>query len=115
MTPTQLKPIEAALEKRGYKKWTTRRIDNETYMWAKSFGVRENEHGEREIDYQVCFRVFDWREHGYEEIWITATMLPANTDNRLQCDYSLHVEIPDIDSCERMMKDFYRIAIGYLK
>lgn len=116
MTSTQLTKLEAELERRGYKKWTTCLIGREDYDWVKQFGVHPDEDGDRVCDYQIAFRVYDWRKckdlnmPKQSEIGVTVTMIPINLDHRLDFDYSLQTEVPDVSLCEAMMKDLYETA-----
>lgn len=61
MTPQQTQHLESALEKRGYKLYTNCLVSNETRAWFKSFGVHTDEYGNRDNDYQIAFRIYDWR------------------------------------------------------
>ncbi len=121
MTLKQLKQLESNLEKRGYKKWTTRLVNREDYAWVKSFGIHSDKDGDMTNDYQIFFRVFCWQDkRGYinpsdqGEVWITVTMIPTELNNRLDCDYSLQIDVPDIDLCEAMMKEFFETAKQYI-
>lgn len=122
MTPKQLKSLEVELEKRGYKKWTQCLVGREDFAWAKSFGVHEDKYGDTTNDYQLFFRFTDWRgkyDHFNppkgSEVWLTVTMIPTELDNRLDCDYSLQVDTPDVDMCEAMMNEFFETAKRYIK
>lgn len=91
-------------------------------MWAKSFGIHKDKYGDRAIDYQIFFRFTDWRNkypcfkpHKGSEVWVTVTMTPDISETRLDCDWSMQIEVPDIDICENMMKEFYNTSKKYLK
>ena len=63
MTAEQLKTIEAELQKRGYKKWTTALTSSEDWAWFKTFGKKQDEDGEVTYGYQIAFRVWDDSEY----------------------------------------------------
>lgn len=121
MTPTQLNNLEAKLEKRGYKKWTKFLVGHENFMWAKSFGVHKDKCGEDECNYQIAFRVYDLRKYqnlnalDEAQIGLTVTMIGSSFNNRLDVDYSMQLDAPDVEMCERMMDNFYETAKKYLK
>lgn len=56
MTAEQLKTIEAELQKRGYKKWTTALTSSEDWAWFKTFGKKQDEDGKVTYGYQIAFR-----------------------------------------------------------
>lgn len=80
MTAEQLKTIEAELQKRGYKKWTTALTSSEDWAWFKTFGKKQDENGEVTHGYQITFRVWDGskypgcpKEHPYGfDFWTSA-------------------------------------------
>lgn len=120
MTPTELQKLEAALEKRDYRKWTNCLIGKEDYAWFKSFGEHLDKYGDRDNDYQIAFRIYDWIKNYPQyarpeesSIGVTVTMIPSNLDNRVDCDYSLQLAVPDIDLCERMFKDMFEVIKKY--
>lgn len=121
MTSLELKNLEAELIKRGYKKWTTCLVGREDYAWFKSFNEHKDNDGDTTCDYQIAFRIYDFRSR-YDTfsqsersgIWVTVTMVPTNLDNRLDCDYSLRVDVPDVETCEKMMAEFYVVAKKYI-
>lgn len=124
MTPTQLKTLEAELQKRGYKKWTHSLVGRENHAWIKSFGIHKDKYGDTTNDYQIFFRIFDWRKRpnfspeafpSGSEIWITVTMIPTELDNRLDCDYSMQLDVPGIDVCEAMMAEVFEVAKKWIK
>lgn len=122
MTSKQLEKLEADLQKRGYKKWTTCLVGREDYDWFKSFGEHKDEDGDTTCDYQIAFRIFQWcrkYDNFYppkgSEVWLTVTMIPTTFDNRLDCDYSLQIDVPDIDMCEDMMRKLFEAAKPFLK
>ncbi len=119
MTPEQLKKLETELEKRGYKRWSMWLVGSEDYAWFKSFDVNLTEDGDRECDYQIAFRVWDWRKydtpntHPESEIGLTITMILPNHGGRFDCDYSLQGAVPNVDMCEAMMKELSETAKKY--
>lgn len=120
MTLSQLNHLEADLEKRGYKKWTNYLIGKEDYAWFKSFGVHTDKNGDSDNDYQIAFRVWNCENHyaGHDfypnaKIWITVTMLPSNLNDRIDVDYSLQLDIPDISMCERMFEEMFGVVKKY--
>lgn len=119
MTPDQLKQLDAALEQRGYSKFKTCLLGKEDYAWFKSFGLHKDEYGDTEADYQISFQIFDWRGKEINPpeqsmIWLTVSMIPCNLPDSIQCDYSLQLDVPEIDLAERMMADFYETAKRHL-
>lgn len=120
MTPTQATRLEADLKRRGYKLYTNCLIGREDRAWFKSFGVHLDEYGDRDNDYQIAFRIWECENHynGHDfhpnaKIWITVTMIPSNLDNRIDLDYSLQLDVPDIDLCEKMMQEVYEVTKKY--
>lgn len=120
MTPTQLTDLEARLTERGYKKWTKCLVGREDYAYFKSFGLHKDKYGNEECDYQMVFRAYDHRKRyphftptEESEIWLTVTMLLSTDANRLDCDYSLQLDVPDIDMCEKMFAEIFETAKKY--
>ena len=52
MTEKEVEKIEAELQKRGYKKWTTALTSSEDWAWFKTFGKKQDEDGEVTYGYQ---------------------------------------------------------------
>lgn len=123
MTEKQLETLESDLARHGYKKWTTCLHGREDYDWRKTFGKHEDADGETTCDYEIIFCIYKWCGK-YPDIfnppepsvvWLTVAMFIPNLNNRLDCDYSLQIDVPDIDMCEAMMKEFFETAKRYLK
>lgn len=119
MTEKELKRIEADLEKRGYRKYTTALTSTESYAWFKSFDKEKDEDGFVISGYQVTFRVWDWRPYqsrdknmppyGFD-FWTSL----LGTDSRV--DLSANWEpICDIDTFERMAAEFNQMVRKYVK
>lgn len=119
MTPDQLTRLEAELARRGYKKWTNCLIGKEDYAWFKSFGIHKDADGDLDRDYQIAFRITDWMSRDPRDrperasVGVTVTMLPSGLNNRIDVDYSLQLEVPDIDLCERMFQEMYDVIKKY--
>lgn len=119
MTPEQLKRIEADLEKRGYRKYTTSLTSTESWAWFKSFDKEKDEDGYTISGYQVAFRVWDWRQYQHRDhnmhpygfdFWAS----PLGTDSRT--DFTSNWEpICDIDTFERMAAEFNQMVRKYVK
>lgn len=117
MTAEQLKKIEAELQKRGYKKWTTALTSSEDWAWFKSFGKKQDEAGEVTDGYQIAFRVWDFQkykdrnapDYGFD-FWTSA--LGAGS----RMDFTSNWEpICDIDTFERMAEEFHQLTRKYLQ
>lgn len=116
MTTKQLKTIEAELQRRGYKKWTTALTSNESYAWFKTFGKKCDDDGCIIDGYQIAFRVWDYRKykdrcgHDYGfDFWTSA----LGTDNRM--DFTSNWEpICNIAIFERMAEEIHRLTKKYL-
>ena len=117
MTAEQLKTIEAELQKRGYKKWTTALTSSEDWAWFKTFGKKQDEAGEVTYGYQIAFRVWDFTRYldrgapPYSlDFWTSA----QGTDSRM--DFTSNWEpICDIDTFERMAEEFHQLTRKYLQ
>lgn len=117
MTAEQLKTIEAELQKRGYKKWTTALTSSEDWAWFNSFDKEEDEDGDLTNGYQVAFRVWDFRRYADRnfpsygfDFWTSA----LGTDSRM--DFTSNWEpICDIDTFERMAEEFHQLTRKYLQ
>lgn len=110
MTHEQLKRIEADLERRGYRKYTSALTSSESYAWFKSFDKEKDEDGYTISGYQIAFRVWDWRPYQHRDknmhpygfdCWTS----PLGTDFRT--DFTSNWEpICDIGTFERMAAEF---------
>lgn len=119
MTADQLQTLEAELQKRGYKKYTSALTSTESYAWFKSFDKEEDEDGDLTNGYQVAFRVWDGRPyqkrdpymHPYGfDFWTS----PLSTDFRT--DFTSNFEpICDIDTFERMAAEFNQMVRKFVK
>lgn len=115
MTDKELKKIEAELERRGYKKYTTALTSTESWAWFKTFTKKRNEDGDVIDGYQVAFRVRDWRvykdrnapDFGFD-FWTS----PLGCNGRM--DFTSNWEpICDIDTFERMAEEFHKLVRKY--
>ena len=118
MTEKELKKIEAELQKRGYKKWTTALTSSEDWAWFKTFGKKQDEDGEVTYGYQIAFRVWDGskypgcpKEHPYGfDFWTSA----LGADSRMNFESNWE-PICDIATFERMAEDFHQLTRKYLQ
>lgn len=110
MTTKELQAIEAELEKRGYRKWTTALTSSESWVWFRAFYKDEG-------GYQIAFRVWDFHKYvdrnapsyGFD-FWTS----PIGTDSRM--DFTSNWEpICDIDTFERMAAQFNQMVRKYVK
>lgn len=117
MTEKELKTIEAELEKRGYRKYTTCLTSTESWAWVKSFDKEKDEYGEVTNGYQIAFRVWDFTRcldrwappYGFD-FWTSA----QGTDSRM--DFTSNWEpICDIATFERMAEEFHQLTRKYLQ
>lgn len=118
MTEKEVEKIEAELQKRGYKKWTTALTSSEDWAWFKSFDKEKDEDGYVVNSYQIAFRVWDYqeypgcpKEHPYGfDFWTSG----FGTDSRM--DFTSNWEpICDIDTFERMAEEFHQLTRKYLQ
>ena len=117
MTTEELKKIETELERRGYKKYTTCLTSSESWAWFKSFDKEKDEDGYVVNGYQVAFRVWDFSRYLDRnappyglDFWTSA----LGTDSRM--DFTSNWEpICDLDTFERMAKEFNALARRYVK
>lgn len=117
MTAEQLKKIEAGLQKRGYKKWTTALTSTESYAWFKTFRKKQDEADEVTNGYQIAFRVWDFQKYkdrnvpNYGFDFWTSTL---GTDSRM--DFTSNWEpICDIAIFEQMADEFHQLTKKYLR
>ena len=112
MTEKELKKIEAELERRGYKKYTTCLTSTESWAWFKTFDKEKDEDGYTISGYQIAFRVWDFRKYrdrdappyGFD-FWTSA----LGTDCRM--DFTSNWEpICDIDTFEWMAAEFHTLV-----
>ena len=119
MTTDELKKIEAELEKRGYRKYTTCLTSTESWAWFKSFDKEKDEDGYVINGYQVAFRVWYFSRYMYRDkniqpygldFWTSA----LGTDSRM--DFTSNWEpICDIDTFERMAEEFHTLTRKWVK
>lgn len=119
MTTEELKKIEAELEKRGYKKYTTCLTSTESWAWFKSFDKDKDDDDCVVNGYQVAFRVWDFSRYMYRDkniqpygldFWTSA----LGTDSRM--DFTSNWEpICDIDTFERMAAEFHTLIRKWKK
>lgn len=117
MTDKELKKIEAELERRGYRKYTTALTSSESWAWFKSFGKEKDDDGYVVNGYQVAFRVWDFSRYldrgapPYSlDFWTSA----FGTDSRM--DFTSNWEpICNIDTFERMAVEFHTLVRKYIK
>lgn len=119
MTEKELKKIEAELEKRGYRKYTTCLTSTESWAWFKSFDKEKDDDGYVINGYQVAFRVWDFSGYIYRDknmhfygldFWTSA----LGTDSRM--DFTSNWEpICDLETFERMAKEFNALVRKYIK
>lgn len=117
MTEKELETIEAELQRRGYKKYTTCLTSTESWAWFKSFDKEKDEDGYVVNSYQIAFRVWDFTRYldrgappyGFD-FWTSA----QGTDSRM--DFTSNWEpICDIAIFERMAEDFHQLTKKYLQ
>lgn len=118
MTAEQLKTIEAELQKRGYKKWTTALTSSEDWAWFKSFDKEKDEDGYVVNSYQIAFRVWDGskypgcpKEHPYGfDFWTSA----LGADSRMNFESNWE-PIADIPTFERLAAEFETMIRRFVK
>ena len=112
MTTEELKKIEAELERRGYKKYTTCLTSTESWAWFKSFDKEKDEDGYVINGYQVAFRVWDFSRYldrGAPPYGLDFWTSALGTDSRM--DFTSNWEpICDIDTFERMAEEFHTLT-----
>ena len=117
MAEKELETIEAELQRRGYRKYTTALTSSESWAWFKSFGKKQDEDGEVTNGYQIAFRVWDFSRYldrgappyGFD-FWTSA----QGTDSRM--DFTSNWEpICDIATFERMAEEFHQLTRKYLQ
>lgn len=117
MTEKELKKIEAELERRGYKKYTTCQTSTESWAWFKTIATEKDKDGDITDGYQMAFRVWNFRQYkdrnapdyGFD-FWTSA----LGTDRRM--DFTSNWEpITDIDTFERMAAEFNQLVRKYAK
>lgn len=119
MTEKGLKKIEAELERRGYRKYTTCLTSTESWAWFKTFDKDKDDDDCVVNGYQVAFRVWDFSRYMYRDkniqpygldFWTSA----LGTDSRM--DFTSNWEpICDLDTFERMAKEFNVLVRKYIK
>ena len=117
MTEKELETIEAELQRRGYRKYTTALTSSESWAWVKSFGKKQDEAGEVTDGYQIAFRVWDFRKYKDRNVpyygfdfWTSA----LGTDSRM--DFTSNCEpIIDIATFEQMADEFHQLTKKYLQ
>ena len=117
MTEKELETIEAELQRRGYRKYTTALTSSESWAWFKSFGKKQDEAGEVTDGYQIAFRVWDFRKYKDRNVpyygfdfWTSA----LGTDSRM--DFTSNWEpIFDIATFEQMADEFHQLTKKYLQ
>lgn len=116
MTADQLQTLEAELQKRGYKKYTSALTSTESYAWFKSFDKEEDEDGDLTNGYQVAFRVWDfcrYADRNFSSYGLDFWTSPLGIDSRI--DLSVTYEpIADIDTFERMAAEFNQMVRKYV-
>lgn len=119
MTADELQTIEAELQKRGYKKYTTCLTSTESWAWFKSFDKDWDEDEHITSGYQIAFRVWDWRPYQHRDknmppygfdFWTS----PLGTDFRVDCESNWE-PIADIDTFERMAAEFNAMVRKFAK
>ena len=117
MTEKELEKIEAELQRRGYKKYTTCLTSTESWAWFKSFGKKQDEAGKVTDGYQIAFRVWDFRkykdrnapDYGFD-FWTSASGAVG------RMDFTSNWEpICDIYTFECMAKEFHQLTKKYLR
>lgn len=119
MTTEELKKIEAELERRGYRKYTTCLTSTESWAWFKTFDKEKDDDDCVVNGYQVAFRVWDFSRYMYRDkniqpygidFWTSA----LGTQSRM--DFTSNWEpICDIATFEQMAKDFHQLTKKYLQ
>ena len=111
MTGKELKKIEAELERRGYRKYTTALTSIESWAWSKSFDKEKDQNDCVVNGYQIAFRVWDFRQYidrGAPPYGLDFWTSALGTDSRM--DFTSNWEpICDIDTFERMAAEFNQL------
>ena len=119
MTEKELQTIEAELQKRGYKKWTTALTSTEAYAWFKSFDKEKDDDDYVISGYQIAFRVWDGRPYQKRDPYIHPYGFDFWTSplgSAFRTDFTSNWEpICDIDTFERMAAEFNQMVRKYVK
>lgn len=116
MTPEELQSIEAELQRRGYRKWTSCLTSSESYAWLKTFGKVEDEDGHVISGHQIAFRVWDfcrYVDRGAPPYGFDFWASPLGTDGCTGLTSSWE-PIADIDTFERMAAEFEKLARKFI-
>lgn len=117
MTEKELETIEAELQRRGYRKYTTALTSSESWAWFKTFGKKQDEDGEVTYGYQIAFRVWDltrYLDRGAPPYSLDFWTSGLGTDSRM--DFTSNWEpICDIATFERMAEEFHQLTRKYLQ
>lgn len=118
MTEKELNKLEAELQRRGYKKYTSCLTSSESWAWFKTFCKEKDEDGHVVKGYQVAFRVWDWKRFIYRDknmqpfgfdFWTSSIV----TDSRM--DFTSNWEpICDIGTFERMAAVFNALTRRFI-
>lgn len=96
---------------RGYRKLRGG-YKNEDYAFWKSFGVRLHPDGEKDMDYQVAFLVYDWTKYPNHnnDIGIALEFMVGNKDD-LGLPDRIDVSISDnnvtVEQFEQLCENFF--------
>ena len=112
MTEKELESIEAELQRRGYRKYTTCLTSTESWAWFKSFDKEKDEDGHVVNGWQIAFRVWDYtkyddayaKDYGFD-FWTSE----IGVDGRIDHESSWR-PICDIDTFERMAEEFHKLV-----
>ena len=71
MTIEEILRLESLLEKRGYRKSSSKglRLTNEDHYWYKGFGRKNNPYEEGRAQYQVFFAIWDFEKYQKDAGW----------------------------------------------
>ena len=116
MTATELQTLEAKLQKRGYRKYTTCLTSSESYAWFKTFDKEKDDDGWVISGYQIAVRVWDFTRYldrGAPEYGVDLWTSALGTDSRI--DMTSNWEpIADIATFERMAAEFNQLVRKYV-
>lgn len=115
MTPDELQTIEAELQKRGYRKWTTCLTSTESWAWFKTFHKIRDKYGEVVDNYQVAFRVWDYTAPEIDSDGYGVDVYVAIIDGETYADMeAAWRSIADIDTFERMAAGFDKMVREFI-
>ncbi len=111
-TEEQFKEFEAKLINRGYRKLNGNTLTHEDFSFWKSFGITRDKYGDSQSDYQIAFRIYDWRKYPLHEgkpFGVNLYFILGGSHAPDRLDMTIQDDSLTVEQLEQVCENFFNV------